>query len=105
MEESNLFLILKSIGIPVAYDHFINTNLENIAPSFILYRNDDASHFKADDQVFYMNKEYIIELVTNKKDINLEQAVESVLSTNYLPFEKTETYIESEDIYQVTYSI
>lgn len=105
MEESNLFLILKSIGIPVAYDHFINTNLENIAPPFILYRNDDASHFKADDQVFFMNKEYIVELVTDKKDINLEQTLESVLATNYLPFDKTETYIESEDIYQVTYFI
>ena len=105
MEESNLYFILKSIGIPVAYDHFINTNLERIAPPFILYRNDDASHFKADDQVFYMNKEYIVELVTDKKDISLEQALESVLSSNYLPFDKTENYIELEDIYQVTYFI
>lgn len=105
MEESNLFLILKSIGIPVAYDHFINTNLENITPPFILYRNDDASYFKADDQVFYLNKEYIVELVTDKKDINLEQALESVLASNYLPFDKTEVFIETEDIYQVTYFI
>lgn len=105
MEESNLYFILKSIGIPVAYDHFINSNEENISPPFILYRNDDASHFKADDQVFYMNKEFIIELVTDKKDINLELALESILSTNYLPFDKTEVYLESEDIYQVTYFI
>jgi len=105
MEESNLFLILKSIGIPVAYDHFINPNEDNISPPFILYRNDDASHFKADDKVFFMNKEYIIELVTDKKDINLELELESVLTANYLPFDRTEVYIESEDIYQVSYFI
>lgn len=105
MEESNLYLILKTIGIPVAYDHFINTNLENIAPPFIIYRNDDASHFKADDKVFFMNKEYIVELVTDKKDIILEQALESVLNANFLPFDKTEVFIETEDIYQVTYFI
>ena len=105
MEEEKIYEMLKSIGVPVAYDHFINSNDEDISPPFILYRNDQAENFKADDKVFYMNKQYIVELVTDKKNMVLEAALEELFNDNHLPWEKTEAYIDTEEIYQISYFI
>lgn len=105
MEEEQIYLLLESLGIPVAYDHFIHNNEVSVSPPFILYRNDQSEQFKADDKVFYKSKEYIIDLITDKKDLMLEETLEEIFNNNSLPWEKSETYIDTEEIYQITYNI
>ena len=105
MDEKSLYELLKSLNIPVAYDHFVLSDAERIEPPFILYRNADSAQFKADDQVYFKTKQYLIDLVTDYKDIDLENMLEEVFAGNHIPWEKTEVYIDSERVYQGTYYI
>ncbi|QBX18222.1 hypothetical protein Javan405_0027 [Streptococcus phage Javan405] len=46
-----------------------------------------------------------MELYTTKKDLETEQKVESVFDSHLIYFEKVETHISSEKLYQITYYI
>lgn len=102
MTEKELKDILDTLGLNVAYDHFISNE---VAPPFILYRNTDSTTFKADDKVHCRINQYIIDLITEVKQVELESNLEQLLNDNYLPFDKFEDYIESERIYQIRYFI
>jgi hypothetical protein len=103
MNEKELYKLLQELNIPVGYDHFVAE--DNITPPFILYRNDTADNFKADDKTYFKQHEYIIDLVTDKKDTVKERLLEDLLDTNNIPYDKEEDYIESEKIYQIRYFI
>ncbi len=105
MEEEKLYQLLGSLSIPVAYDHFINNEELIVEPPFILYRNDQAEQFKADDKIFYKNKQYIVDLITDMKDTVLENTLEELFNDNNLPWDKIEAYLDTEEIYQITYYI
>ena len=102
MEETNIYTLLCSVNIPVAYDHFID---DKTIPPFILYRNDDTDTFKADDKTYYKENNYIIDLTTIKKQPDLEEQLETLFDSNNIPYEKFEDYIESEKIFQIRYLI
>ena len=105
MDEKNLYELLLTLNIPVAYDHFIETAGRTVSPPFILYRNDASDQFKADDQVYLKTKRYLVDLVTDNKDTELEEAIEEIFQNQHIPWDKTEIYVDSERIYQITYSI
>lgn len=105
MDEKELYELLNSLHIPVAYDHFVLSDAERIEPPFILYRNMDSEQFKADDQVYFKTKQYQVDLVTDYKDINMENSLEDVFSNKHIAWEKAEVYIDSERINQVSYTI
>lgn len=105
MGEATLYTLLKTLNIPVAYDHFVVTNEVTVSPPFILYRADDSNNFKAEDKVYMKNYKYIIDLVTDKKDVTKETAMETLLNSNNIPWDKTEDYIDTEKIYQIRYFI
>ena len=46
-----------------------------------------------------------IELYSKNKDIASEEVIEEKLDEMKLPFEKDETYIESEKCYEVIYTV
>lgn len=102
MDESQLYKLLKGLELPVAYDHFIG---DEQTPPFILYRNIDSQTFKADDMTYLRANAYIIDLVTEIKDVELEKQLEDLFDDNHLPYDKEEDYIESERIYQIRYFI
>ena len=102
MSESELFTLLNTLHLPVAYDHFTTPNL---IPPFILYRNTDTTTFKADDKTYKRINNYIVDLVTEIKDTDLEESVEKLFNDNFLPFDKEEDWIDSERIYQIRYFI
>lgn len=105
MGEATLYTLLKTLNIPVAYDHFVVTNEITVSPPFVLYRNDDSNNFKAEDKVYLKNNKYIIDLVTETKDTAKETTLETLLDNNNIPWDKAEDYIESEKIYQIRYFI
>ena len=103
MTEQQLYDLLKTTGLEVAYDHFKSET--GITPPFITYRNNETNYVKADDLNYHQDKRYIIDLVTDEKDIVTEKVIEDLLNLNHLQFDKFEDYISSEKIYQIRYII
>ena len=93
--------ILDEVGIEYAYHHFEPE--EAIAPPFICWLVPGCDNFAADGKVFFSADEVHIELYTDRKDFELEKRVEGVLDGRGIYWEKTEEYIESEDLYEVLY--
>lgn len=104
MKHKTIYDLLKTLNIPVAYDHF-ETN-QNIEPPFVAYRELPPTTFKADCKTYYRPYEYEIELITKKKDIVLEETIEDLLTTNNIPYDKeSEVWDEDEKIYHNFYEI
>ena len=99
MEE--LLAIIKEMGIPFAYDHFAEG--ESPEPPFICYLLPGSDNFAADGRVYYKINEVRIELYTDTKDLSVEQKLEDVLDAHEIFYEKSETWIESEKLYEVLY--
>lgn len=98
----NLKLILDQLNIPVAYDHF-NTP---ISPPFVAFRRYSQDNYGADNVVFKKINRYYIELYTEYKDVVLENALEDILTDNDIFYNvESETYIDTEQMYEVVYSI
>ena len=99
MEE--LLQMLEEIGIPFAYHHFAEG--ESPEPPFICYLLPGSNNFSADGKVYYKINEVHIELYTDWKDLEVEQGVEAVLDEHGIFYNKSETWIESEKLYEVLY--
>mgnify|MGYP003094824098 FL=1 len=97
-----LLSVLNSIGIPYAYDHFAEG--ESPEPPFLCYLLPGSSNFSADGKVYHRISEVRLELYTDFKDLALEQKVEDVLDAAGIFYNKTETWIDSEKLYEVLYS-
>lgn len=94
--------ILEQIGLPFAYDHFAEG--ESPDPPFICYLIPNSDNFSADGRVYYKINEIHIELYTDCKDLSAEQQVEAVLDEHGIFYEKTEVWIELENLYEVLYT-
>ena len=101
MDEATLFNLLKSTGLPVAYHHFTSPP----TPPYIVYLFSYSSNFGADNKVHSQADNYQVELYTTIKDPASEKLIEGLFDANEIYWEKTETYIESEGLYQVLYEI
>lgn len=93
--------MVASVGIPTAYYQFPdNTGQE---PPFICFYFPGDNDFKADNTNYAKINRLIIELYSNAKDFALEAEVEQVLTDNELAFTRSETYIDSERMYEVIF--
>ena len=101
MNEEALKALLETTGLPVAYHHF-KTPPE---PPYIVYLLSYSSNFGADNKVHSQADNYQVELYTTIKDPASEKLVEDLFDANDIFWDKTETYIDSEDLYQVLYEI
>lgn len=106
MTLEELALVLQATGFPVAYSHFVESENNPLPePPFICYLVTYSAHMYADDQVYKSNDNVQIELYTDKKDLEAERILEAVLNDNDLPYITTETYIESEQLFQKIYEV
>lgn len=96
-----LIAALNSLGIPFAYDHFAEG--EAPKPPFICYFVHNSNNAFADNSVYLKVEGIYVELYTETKCPEIEAAVEAALA----PFcwDKTEAYIETEHLFQITYGI
>jgi len=101
VDEATLFNLLKSTGLPIAYHHFVSPP----TPPYIVYLFSYSSNFGADNRAYSKQSNYQVELYTAKKDPVREKLIEDLFDEHDIFWEKTETYIESEDLYQVLYEI
>ena len=100
MEE--LLQMLNETQIPFAYHHFAEG--ESPEPPFICYLLPGSNNFSADGKVYYKINEVHIELYTDLKDLAVEQQLEDVLDERGIFYNKSETWIESEKLYEVLYT-
>ena len=106
MTLAELNTILKATGYPVAYSHFTaTTNTPLPIPPYITYLSAYSSNFKADDKVYAKIDNLQIELYTAKKDLTAEKKLEDLLDTNEIAYESTETWIDSEKLFQKIYEV
>jgi hypothetical protein len=97
-----LLVILSSLGLPVAYDHF------EVAQSlpYIVYLTTGHSSFAADDITYHETTEFAIELYTEYKDPTLEQLVRDKLTDAGLFYTtSTDEYLPSEQMYMVAFTV
>ena len=97
-----LLQIMQELSLPFAYDHFA----EGEAPElpYILYLVPESNNFAADNYAYFKVNEVHIELYTDRKDLTAEQRVEAVLDRHGIFYNRSETWIESEKLYEVLYS-
>ena len=94
--------ILNALGIPFAYDHFAQG--ESPDPPFICYLIPGTNNFSADGVAYYKINQFNIELYTDLKDLSLERKLEEALDEASIFYNKSETWIESESLYEVLYT-
>src|SRR5690625_529955 len=101
MTLAELYSILRATGYPVAYSHF-----NDITPTpYITYLVSYSSNFIADNKVHTKIDNVQIELYTSRKDLEAESNLESLLDENEIPYQTTETYIDSENVFQKIYEV
>ena len=101
MDEATLFTLLKTTNMPVAYHHFTSPP----SPPYIVYLFSYSSNFGADNKVYDAEKNFQVELYTKTKDPTSEALIEGLFDAHEIYWDKTETYIDSEGLYQVLYDI
>ena len=94
--------MMAEMGLPFAYHHFAEG--ESPEPPFICYLLPGSNNFSADGKVYYKINEVHIELYTDLKDLAVEQQLEDVLDEHGIFYNKSETWIESEKLYEVFYT-
>lgn len=103
MTEQEVYQIVKSIGFPVAYHHFEEGQSPDLP--FLVYLYPESNNFSADGIVYQKITELDIELYTDKKNLNAEKKIETVLKKNGFFYNKTETYLDTEKMYEVLYEM
>ena len=101
MTLEELYETLQQLKLPIAYSHFKSPQ----EPPYLVYLMEDTNNFGADNKVYHRIENLVIELYTIKKDITLEKKLEALLNEKELYYEKVETYIESEKLYEVRYEL
>lgn len=99
---NSLVKMLEQIGIPFAYDHFAEG--ESPEPPFLCYLLPSSHNFSADGSVYHKIERVQIELYTDKKDPMVEQIVERILDVYGIFYQRSETWIGSEKLYEVLFT-
>ena len=94
--------IINEMNLPFSYDHFAEG--ESPDPPFICYLLPGSDNFSADGLVYHRLQTVHIELYTDRKDPEIETAVETVLDNNRIFYNKSEVWIPTEKLYEVIYS-
>ena len=93
--------MLKEAGLPLAYDHFAEG--ESPDPPFLIFLFPGSDNMFADNGVYFKISQLNMELYTDKKDPELEEKLEDILTAHEIPWEKSEVWIDSEKMYEVLY--
>lgn len=101
MTYAEISQMISAVGIPYAYHHFEEGSGQQ--PPFITFYYQGDNDLVADNINYAAIRPLTIELYTDNKNFALEAAVESVLTANDLAFSRTEVFIDSEQMYMVTY--
>lgn len=101
MTIQDIYETLQSSGLPVTYLQWREGQVP--ALPYICYYYPNTDNFGADNKVYANVNRLYVELYTAEKDFETETQVEQVLGDICGFWNKSETFIESENMYQVLY--
>ena len=101
MTLESLYQLLESTGLPVVYRAWPIDGAPELP--YICYLSAYSNNFSADGVVYQPIDHVQIELYTKDKNPEAEGRVESALSSIF--WEKSETYIDTEQCYQILYEV
>lgn len=101
MTLENLYQILESTGLPVVYRAWPIDGAPELP--YICYLAVYSNNFSADGVVYHPIDHVQIELYTKDKNPEAEGRVENALSSLF--WDKSETYIDTEQCYQILYEV
>jgi hypothetical protein len=105
MTQPELYTLLVSTGLPTVYHSWKASGQDVPSLPYIVYLLIDTDNESADNKVHKKTSNYLVEVYSDKKDLASEQLLEDALDVAFIFYNKRETYIESEQLYQVVYSI
>ena len=103
MTHQEVLKTMDEMKLPYAYHHFVEG--ESPEPPFLVFLYPSSDNFAADGMVYFKENRLNIELYTDLKDVELEETVEAVLDKHGIFYEKSEVWIESENLYEVLYQM
>lgn len=101
MTHEEVLGLMKKMELPFAYDHFADG--ESPEPPFLVFLYPRSNNFSADGRVYYKINQLNIELYTDLKNVELETKIETVLDEHGFFYDKSETWIDSEKLYEILY--
>lgn len=93
--------MVESVGIPSVYGQFSERTAQP-AP-YICFYFPNSSDVYADDQNYCTIAALRLELYTEHKNFDLENAVEQVLAENEITWRKSERYIDAQQVHSTIY--
>ena len=96
--------MIKGIGLPCAYNQFEEAEAPS-SPPFICFFYPSSNDLYADNINYATISQLVIELYSDNVDYVNEAAIESALTANQLPYIRSQEYIDSERMYQTTYTL
>ena len=103
MSYQDIANMIESIGLPFAYRYFPIGDVPDLP--YIVFYYPSRENFGADNIAYVPFENVNIELYTENKDFSTEESVEAVLTQNGFFYEKSETYLSTEQMYEVLYEI
>ena len=103
MTRAEVYNMLCTVNVPVAYHHFAENSGQQ--PPFICFYYPYDDDFKADNTNYRRIDSLIVELYTDNNEFTLEGLLETALTGAGLVWTKTETYIDTEKMYMITYTM
>ncbi len=103
MKRREIVEILKSTGIPITYYQW-DEDKDGDGPAlpYIVYYYPSSEGEAADDRQWSQKSRLNVELYTETKDFDMEARVDAVLGS-FCVFDKEETYLSDEHMYEVLY--
>lgn len=96
--------MIASFNLPNAYHHFDEEQLATLTLPYIRWYFNGIDDMYADNINFQSIPELRIELYTDFKDFENENAIEAALAENGIAYDKIDSYIDSEQMYCTTYA-
>lgn len=103
MNYDEIVSMLEEANLPLAYNHFAEG--ESPDPPFLIFLYPGSHNFAADNIVYSSYPLVNVELYTDKKDPELEEKIEAIFTAHDVYWEKSETWIDSEKMYEVLYEL
>ena len=103
MTHEEVVAMMEEMNLPFAYHHFVEG--ESPDPPFAVFLYPGSNNFSADGKVYFIKDPPNTEIYTDIKNIELEQQTETVLDGHGIFYEKSEVWIESENLYEVLYQM
>jgi len=95
--------MLERMNIPFRY--FLFEEKEAVEPPFLVWYLPESNNFFADGIVYEKIARLNLELYTDQKDFELEERLESLLETESMAWNKTEAFLDEEQLYEVLYEM